>query len=86
MQDIVAKHRAKFMALGYSEKQSEEIIHRISAIFCSFIDAAWGTHPVQLSGGTVNNKGLPCLPDYVRIGTKSEQPNERSSEDNAKEE
>lgn len=86
MRDIIAKHRARVVSLGYSEDQSEEIIHRISAILCAFIDAAWGAHPVQLSGGKVKNKGLPSLPDYARIGTKSEQIEQAKSEERTAEE
>lgn len=73
MRDIVTKYRARVAALGYSEEQAEEIIHRISAIMCAFIDAAWGAHPVQLAENLRGNKALPPLPEYVKIGTKAKQ-------------
>jgi len=86
MGDIVKKYRARVTALGYSDEESEEIIHRLSAIMCAFIDAAWGAHPVQLAGNTGGNKALPRLPDYAKIGTKAKQrkmkgPATKSTED-----
>ena len=73
MGDIVKKHRARVMALGFSAKQSEEVIHRLSAIMCELIDAAWGTHPVQMAAGAKANKALPRLPEYVKLGTIAKQ-------------
>lgn len=73
MGDIIKKYRARAKALGYSDEQSDEIIHRLSAIMCAFIDAAWGAHPVQLAGNSGGNKALPRLPEYVKIGTKAKQ-------------
>lgn len=73
MGDIVKKYRARAKALGYSDEQSEEIIHRLSAIMCALIDAAWGAHPVQLAGNATGNKALPRLPEYAKIRTKAKQ-------------
>lgn len=73
MGHIVNKYRSRVVALGYSAKQSEEVIHRLSAIMCAFIDAAWGAHPVQLAADAKANKALPPLPEYVKLGTKAKQ-------------
>ena len=86
MKRFTQKYRNRVKALGYSDDQADEVILRLSAILCAFIDAAWSRHPVQLSGGKLNNKGLPCLPDYARIGTHSTRANQPTSEDRTTEE
>lgn len=70
MGDIVKKYRARAKALGYSDEQSEEIIHRLSAIMCAFIDAAWGAHPVQLAGNASGNKPFRDSPNMLRLEQK----------------
>lgn len=49
MDEIIEKHVDQVRALGYTEEQSRDLIHRLSTIMTAFIDAAWGVHPAQLA-------------------------------------
>ena len=73
MKDILKKHRASVQALGYTEEQADDIIHRLSTIMSAFIDAAWGVHPAQLSKRGRGKKSL-CEPSQcAKIGTNPKQ-------------
>lgn len=73
MKDILKKHRQSVLALGYSDEQADDLIHRLSAIMSAFIDAAWGVHPAQLSKRDNDKKSLPGNPECGRLGTKAKQ-------------
>ncbi|MGK2959050.1 MAG: hypothetical protein ACSLFB_11765 [Acidimicrobiales bacterium] len=73
MKDILKKHRQSVLALGYSDEQADDLIHRLSAIMSAFIDAAWGVHPAQLSKRDNDKKCLPGNPHCDRIRTKEKQ-------------
>lgn len=73
MKDILKKHRQSVLALGYSDEQADDLIHRLSAIMSAFIDAAWGVHPAQLSKRDSDKKCLPGNPECGRVGTKAKQ-------------
>ncbi|GAB4394547.1 MAG: hypothetical protein Tsb0032_20710 [Kiloniellaceae bacterium] len=73
MKEIIKKHRQSFKALGYTDEQADDLIHRLSAIMSAFIDAAWGVHPTQLARQGARNKSLSETPQYARIGTKAKQ-------------
>ncbi|MGC8202513.1 hypothetical protein ACP2AV_07390 [Aliiroseovarius sp. PTFE2010] len=70
MKEILKKHRASVKALGYTEDQADDLIHRLSAIMSAFIDAAWGVHPAQLSMHERDKKSLSEPSQCARIRTK----------------
>ncbi|WP_417723934.1 hypothetical protein [Salipiger sp.] len=61
--------------MGYSQAQADEIIHRLSDIMNTFIDAAWGVHPVQLSAQTRGKKDLLPKAGCGKLRTKQQQCN-----------
>lgn len=73
MKEILKKHRQSFEALGYTDEQADDLIHRLSAIMSAFIDAAWGVHPAQLARKNAGQKSLPATAQCVRMGTKAKQ-------------
>ena len=73
LKEIIENHREKVKKLGYSEEQAEEIIHRVSAMMSAFIDAAWGTHPAQVSQQAKGQKSLASKLECVNIGTSTNQ-------------
>ncbi len=70
MKEILKKHRASVKALGYTENQADDLIHRLSAIMSAFIDAAWGVHPAHGSTHERDKKSLPENQQCVSIRTK----------------
>ena len=50
MNDILEKHRKRFVKLGYSDEEAKGIVHMLSAIMQEFIDAAYGVHSAQNLG------------------------------------
>jgi len=50
MNDILEKHRKRFVKLGYSDEDAKGIVHMLSAIMSEFIDAAHGVHSAQTLG------------------------------------
>ncbi|GAK34637.1 hypothetical protein JCM17846_28630 [Iodidimonas nitroreducens] len=79
MKEILKKHRQSFTALGYSEEQADDLIHRISKIMLAFIEAAWGLHPAQLAKQAGVKKSLPVRGQCAKIGTKAKQTDREDS-------
>lgn len=79
MKEIVKKHRQSFKALGYTDEQADDLIHRLSVIMTAFIEAAWGVHPAQLAQRADRKKALPDTVQCVRIGTKAKQCDEEET-------
>lgn len=50
MNDILEKHRQRFVDRGYSAEDAMRIVHMLSAIMQEFIDAAHGVHSAQNLG------------------------------------
>lgn len=69
MKDIHKKHVARVRALGYSEEQAHDLIHKLSNIMTAFIDAAWGVHPAQLAKNEAIRGDSRC----DNIGTNTKQ-------------
>ena len=78
MKEIIETHREKVKKLGYSEEQAEEIVHRVSAMMSAFIDAAWGTHPAQLSQRANDQKSLASKKECVNIEASTNQSSHKS--------
>ena len=79
MKEIVKQHRQSFKALGYTDEQADDLIHRLSAIMSAFIDAAWGVHPAQLARQDAKHKSLSETAQCARIGTKPKQCDEEET-------
>lgn len=75
MKNLIHHHREKMMAMGYSQAQADEIIHRLSDIINAFIDAAWGVHPAQLSTQAGGKKALLPKTGCDKLRTKQQQCN-----------
>tara|TARA_R110000787_G_scaffold173158_2_gene285773 strand:+ start:9722 stop:9976 length:255 start_codon:yes stop_codon:yes gene_type:complete len=78
LKEIIEAHKEKVKKLGYSEEQAEEIIHRVSAMMSAFIDAAWGTHPAQLSQRANDKKSLASVKECVNIELPTNQSSHKS--------
>ena len=78
LKEIVETHREKVKKLGYSDEQAEEIILRVSNMMTAFIDAAWGTHPAQLSQQAKSQKSLALKMDCVNIDLSDKQSNPKN--------
>jgi len=76
VKEIVKKHRQAFKALGYSDEQADDLIHRLSAIMSAFIEAAWGVHPTQLAMQGREKKSLSASTQCAKVRTKAKQSDE----------
>lgn len=85
MKPDLKKHRKPLTNYGYSETEIDEIISRISNILTSFIDAAWGIHPVQLSMKSNSQNSLCPTQGYAKLKTTPENTEKLHLEPDAKE-
>ena len=75
MNDILEKHRQRFVDRGYSEEEAKGIVHMLSAIMQEFIDAAHGVHSAQILS---RNSAALALSNPNKCGTlRSEADNEK---------
>ncbi len=73
MEELLKKHIERAKEYGVSEEHAPEVVQWMVDVLSAFIDAAWGTHPVQLAQGKNQEKLISSEDRCARIRTIAEQ-------------